>query len=419
MINVPLFILNQTFKLCLVITIDGGGKITIKKISVILVFALLILSTTGVLLTNGKESTKIYRNQNNKTENICDSPPIFSHLSYEPQSNDFGNMYEGETNSTTFEIWNSGCCTLYYTLNWNCNWVDAYPMYGDLYENDSETIYVNINTTGLEWGPYLCNITIDTNANDGNFTVTVNILPKNFTNINVDEARDFLNNTSNGIQIPIDVRTDDEWKIEHIDTPYPENPIHYQLLDLQNATKLQEFKEQYKGKEIIIYSESGNQSAIAAELLVNSNFFGKIYNMLGGIIAWKDAGYPTKSNQPPEEPIINGTTRGKVCVDYNYTFNATDPDGDYLYYNINWSDDTGEVLIGPYASGKEVTLNHTWFSEKIYTIKAKAIDRYNDESVWDYLEVNITKNKEVNKPIINFLEKYPYVYLILRYLLRF
>lgn len=40
-----------------------------------------------------------------------------------------------------------------------------------------------------------------------------------YTDISVDEAWALLNNASNGIQIPIDVRTDPEWIPEHIDTP--------------------------------------------------------------------------------------------------------------------------------------------------------------------------------------------------------
>ena len=43
-----------------------------------------------------------------------------------------------------------------------------------------------------------------------------------FININVHEAWEFLNDTSNGIQIPIDVRKDYEWNDERIDTPVPE-----------------------------------------------------------------------------------------------------------------------------------------------------------------------------------------------------
>ena len=82
---------------------------------------------------------------NNNINNITERGEI---LSYNPKSYDFGDMYEGEENSTTFEIWNSGCCRLVYYLHWNCSWVDVYPTNGtSLGEHD--TINININTTGL------------------------------------------------------------------------------------------------------------------------------------------------------------------------------------------------------------------------------------------------------------------------------
>jgi len=413
-----LFILNQTFKLNLVITKNGGGKIMIRKTSVILVFGLLILSTTGVLITDGKESSKIFGHKNNITEIIETLPPNRENLSYYPKSHDFGNKYEGEVDNTTFEIWNSGCCTLYYELTWNCSWVDVHPTIG-ISQGEHDTIFVDINTTGLVWGSYICNILITSNNGSGIFTVMVNILRENYLNITVGEAWEFLINTNNGIQIPIDIRTDDEWKKEHIDTPFPENPKHHYLDDLQNETKLKEFKELYNGKEIILYSESSDQSAIAAQMLIDNKFFGTIYNMLGGITTWKAAGYPTIGNRPPEKPTITGPQKGKVGIVYNYTFNTTDLDDDYLYYYINWSDDTGEGWFGPYASGENVIVNHTWSKKGTYIIKTKARDIYNDESIWSNLIITIPRNKVVSKPFMNFLENYPNLYSILGYLLRF
>lgn len=71
-----------------------------------------------------------------------------------------------------------------------------------------------------------------------------------YSNITVHQAWELLTNTSNGIQIPIDVRYDHEWIAAHIDTPYPENPHHWP--NLQNGEKLSEFLVTYQGKEIIL-----------------------------------------------------------------------------------------------------------------------------------------------------------------------
>ncbi|MGF3554319.1 MAG: M14 family zinc carboxypeptidase, partial [Thermoplasmatota archaeon] len=43
-------------------------------------------------------------------------------------------------------------------------------------------------------------------------------------------------------------------------------------------------------------------------------------------------------NENPNKPVINGPTVGNPGIEYEYTFNATDPDGDTLEYYINWGD---------------------------------------------------------------------------------
>ncbi len=124
--------------------------------------------------------------------------------------------------------------------------------------------------------------------------------------ITVEESWDLLTDTANGIQIPIDVRTDGEWIDWHIDTPSPENPKHYPNLHLSNETQIQEFLELYDGREIIIYCHSGYRSFVATKLLIDNEFNGTIYNMLGGITGWDSAGYPTVPNRAPDKPTITG-----------------------------------------------------------------------------------------------------------------
>jgi len=54
-------------------------------------------------------------------------PQTLGILEYEPRSHDFGDMFEGELNTTIFEIWTSGgCCELSFDLSWNCPWLDAF-----------------------------------------------------------------------------------------------------------------------------------------------------------------------------------------------------------------------------------------------------------------------------------------------------
>jgi hypothetical protein len=43
---------------------------------------------------------------------------------------------------------------------------------------------------------------------------------------------------------------------------------------------------------------------------------------------------------PPDAPIIDGPASGKVGVSYVYNFVAFDPNGDDVYYRIDWCDGT-------------------------------------------------------------------------------
>ena len=210
-------------------------------------------------------------------------------------------------------------------------------------------------------------------------------------NITVNQAWDLLNDISNGIQIPIDVRLDPGWVAAHIDTPYPENAKHHCHCEWDDPTILQDFLDLYQGKEIILYCDDGSESIEAANILVAHDFTGFIYNMVGGIDAWIQAGYPTKANTPPNKPEISGKNKGKPGQEYTYTFTATDIDEDMIYYYINWSDSTTIQLHGPYHSGEAVTLKHTWSEKGTYTVKAQTWDAYFFKSDWETLEVTMLK----------------------------
>ena len=100
---------------------------------------------------------------------------------------------------------------------------------------------------------------------------------------------------------------------------------------------------------------------------------------------------------PPNNPIIKGPTRVAPGVEYEYTFTTTDPNGDDVYYYINWGGyfNVGE-WIGPYSSGEQIVLTHTWKNKGIYTIKAKAKDIFDLESDWGYLTVTTLPNYNIN-----------------------
>jgi hypothetical protein len=128
---------------------------------------------------------------------------------------------------------------------------------------------------------------------------------------------------------------------------------------------------------------------------------------------------PVTANDPPKTPTINGPTSGTSGTTYTYTFSTTDPDGDDVSYCIDWNDGAGEVCIGPYPSGKEVTDTHTWSADGTYTIRVKARDMNGAES--DYATLTVTMPYSFTKPMSQFLEwlfqRFPNTFLLLRQLM--
>lgn len=122
----------------------------------------------------------------------------------------------------------------------------------------------------------------------------------------------------------------------------------------------------------------------------------------------------------PEAPIITGPLKGVPGVTYNYTFVATDPNGDDVYLWVEWGtySSTGG-WIGPFASGEEVTLNYTWKSKGAYNLKAKAKDSYGLESDWGTLQVTMPRIMGLKDLFfLGFLEKFPRAFPIIRYILK-
>jgi len=81
----------------------------------------------------------------------------------------------------------------------------------------------------------------------------------------------------------LDVRYQCEYDMGHLSDAIliPYNELETRIGEL----------EEHKNHKIIVYCKSGNRSQIACETLAKYNFT-KVYNMLGGILAWIDAGYP-------------------------------------------------------------------------------------------------------------------------------
>ena len=88
-----------------------------------------------------------------------------------------------------------------------------------------------------------------------------------------------LINTENAVML--DMRSEDEFRNSHI-----ANAIH--LDNLQNASSR---LEKFRGKPLIVYCNSGNQSIRVCGKL-HKQGFETVYNLKGGIAAWRKAELP-------------------------------------------------------------------------------------------------------------------------------
>ena len=103
-------------------------------------------------------------------------------------------------------------------------------------------------------------------------------------------------------------------------------------------------------------------------------------------------------NQPPTINI-SGPTSGEAGVEYNYTFLIIDPEGDDVWFYVDWGDGTAEEWIGPYESGVEVTTRKVWYENGTYEIKAKARDSWGEGP--ESSLIVIIGNQVPNSPVIH------------------
>jgi outer membrane protein assembly factor BamB len=123
-------------------------------------------------------------------------------------------------------------------------------------------------------------------------------------------------------------------------------------------------------------------------------------------------------DNPPEIPDLDGPENGGINVDYTYTAETSDPDGDNVSYFFDWGDGSSSGWTEFVPSGESVTRRHRWKRSDTYTIRVKAIDEYGMESDWGTLTVTMPRNKaSYNLLYLWFLERFPILQKILNYIL--
>ena len=85
---------------------------------------------------------------------------------------------------------------------------------------------------------------------------------------------------------------------------------------------------------------------------------------------------------PPEIPIISGPSSGKRNIEYDFNLRTTHQSGLDVWYWIDWGDDNNSGWLGPYQSGFEITVSHTWLTREVFNIKARVKDEKEIYSNW-------------------------------------
>jgi len=104
-----------------------------------------------------------------------------------------------------------------------------------------------------------------------------------YVNVDVEIAYNMITNGSYPELVVLDVRTQSEYDSGHIYGAVwiPHSELEARIGELVG----------HEDYEIIVYCLSGGRSATASGILDSYNFT-KVYNMLGGILAWESSGYP-------------------------------------------------------------------------------------------------------------------------------
>lgn len=87
----------------------------------------------------------------------------------------------------------------------------------------------------------------------------------------------------------------DDFVLIDVREPYEHQEFNVggQLIPLATLPSQLGELEQYKGQEIVLYCRSGNRSGVAKQLMERAGF-GRVRNLLGGMLDWVDTFGPEK-----------------------------------------------------------------------------------------------------------------------------
>jgi pyrrolidone-carboxylate peptidase len=167
-----------------------------------------------------------------------------------------------------------------------------------------------------------------------------------------------------------------------------------------------------------IHNQSGdaNPCKLAGFIHLNAGILVEDAKIASEITLRETIEYLSLINNPPELPNISGPTNGRFRESYEYTISAIDPEGDNVYYWIEWFDDCpGVFWDGPYESDEEIKVSNTWEEQGTYTISVRAKDLNGAISDTATLTITMPKSRYLSYKIFEkFKERFPFLFQIIQ-----
>jgi hypothetical protein len=207
------------------------------------------------------------------------------------------------------------------------------------------------------------------------------------------------------------------WNVEYSytsSTTEPDNEQIYYLFDWgdgSNSGWLGPYSSGHTGTGSHIWTELGTY-----EVKV------KARDIWGAGSPWSEAlQVVITDNNPPNTPEITGPAEGKPGNPYLYNVVSEDLDGHNIYYYVDWGDNSTTGWFGPYVSGTQIHVTHTWAAQGTYIVKAKAKDIMDAESDWGTLSVVMpTEYRFSFQTLLSHLfEMFPHMFPVLRHLMAY
>jgi len=100
----------------------------------------------------------------------------------------------------------------------------------------------------------------------------------------------------------------------------------------------------------------------------------------------------SSANSAPRKPTVNGSRDNSGASyrspnsDLTFTLQTTDPDGDSVFFHIEWSDASTNnnlpTMSSSVPSGSPTTVTRKWSTSGTYTFRVRAIDNNDKKSDW-------------------------------------